>query len=133
MGDFLKEQNDPNRPVPTETFESQKTITLGIQSAFKIQAGLLHPKQVFSRRGSAPALGAGGLVRFPTAYPVLNTHSCHTGWPDIRTLSGYRRAQISFSDTVWIFLDPHFPIFHYVRSPWGTRDLLLTNQLPSPG
>lgn len=29
VGDFLKEQNDPTRLLPTETFESQKTIRLG--------------------------------------------------------------------------------------------------------
>jgi glyoxylase-like metal-dependent hydrolase (beta-lactamase superfamily II) len=29
VADFLKEQNDPTRPVPTETFESEKTIKLG--------------------------------------------------------------------------------------------------------
>jgi glyoxylase-like metal-dependent hydrolase (beta-lactamase superfamily II) len=29
---FLKEQNDPNRLLPTETFESQKTIKLGGKS-----------------------------------------------------------------------------------------------------
>jgi glyoxylase-like metal-dependent hydrolase (beta-lactamase superfamily II) len=29
VAEFLREQNDPNRPVPTEIFESQKTIQLG--------------------------------------------------------------------------------------------------------
>src|SRR5580658_6702831 len=29
VGEFLKEQNDPNRLLPTVTFESQKTIKLG--------------------------------------------------------------------------------------------------------
>jgi glyoxylase-like metal-dependent hydrolase (beta-lactamase superfamily II) len=56
VSDFLKEQNDPNRPLPTEIFESQRTIKLGNETLSSLGTSTTQTKATFSStyRGEIP-------------------------------------------------------------------------------